>query len=315
MSTSGSGKAILAAFVANLGISVAKFVGFLVTGASSMLAESIHSLADTGNQALLLLGGRRAKRVADERHNFGYGRERYFYSFVVALVLFTLGAVFAVYEGVHKLQHPEDVKSPVVALIILGVAIVLEAFSLRTALHESAALRERHGMWHFVRTSKVPELPVVLLEDIGALAGLGIATVALTLAWKVDPVFDGVGSIVIGSLLGVIAVILAMEMKSLLIGESADPAVADHIREAIASSAEVEHLIHLRTEHIGPEQVLIATKVAYSPRLDVARLAEAIDATEAAIRASVPMQALIYIEPGLAEARQESSPGGGTSRH
>lgn len=302
MSAGGSSKAIIAAFLANLGIAIGKFVGFLITGASSMLAESIHSLADTGNQALLLIGGRRSKRAADDQHQFGYGRERYFYAFIVALVLFTLGAVFAVYEGIHKLEHPEPVSSPMVAVVILLVAMALEGFSLRTAVVEANRVRGDEGWIDFIRHSKTPELPVVLLEDTGAMIGLVVAFGALILAWRVDPVYDGVGTLIIGGLLGVIAVVLAVEMKSLLIGEAATPTEQKAIRLAIEASPDVRRVVHLRTEHVGPESILLAAKVAYDPALTVTDLASAIDRTEAAIRATVPAVGLIYIEPGLVEA-------------
>ncbi|MET0191670.1 MAG: cation transporter, partial [Pseudonocardia sediminis] len=222
MSASGGNKAIIAALLANAGIALAKFIGFLVTGASSMLAEAVHSVADTANQGLLLLGGRRARREATEEHPFGFGRDRYFYSFVVALMLFTLGAVFAIYEGIHKLEEPEPLTSPIVAVVILLVAIVLEGFSFRTAVTESRPLKGSRSWWRFIRQAKVPELPVVLLEDFGALIGLAFALggVGLTVLTD-DPVWDAVGTLCIGTLLGVIAVILVIEMKSLLIGEGA----------------------------------------------------------------------------------------------
>ncbi len=220
MATNGSTKAVVAALLANGAIAIAKFVGFLITGASSMLSEAIHSVADTGNQALLLLGGHNARRGADEDHPFGYGRERYFWSFVVAVVLFALGSLFAIYEGIHKIQHPEAIKSPAVALSILGLAVVLEGASLRTAVKESSTLRGSSSWWHFLRTSKVPELPVVLLEDTGAVLGLVVATGAITVSIITgNGVWDGIGSIFIGVVLGVIAVFLCIEMKSLLIGE------------------------------------------------------------------------------------------------
>jgi cation diffusion facilitator family transporter len=300
MSAEGSNRAILAAYAANLGIAVAKFIGFAITGASSMLAESIHSVADTGNQALLLVGGRRARRDADAEHPFGYGRERYFYGFVVALVLFTLGAVFAVYEGIHKLQHPEDLESPIVAILILLVAIGLEGFSLRTAVGEANHARGDDSWFAYIRHSKSPELPVVLLEDIGAMIGLGVAFVALLLTWAFDePTFDAVGTLIIGALLGVIAAVLAVEMKSLLIGEAALPGEQQAIRDAISSGSDVRELVHLRTEHVGPDEILVVAKVAYRNDLSVPELTAAIDATEVRIRSAVPSARLIYIEPGL----------------
>jgi cation diffusion facilitator family transporter len=300
VSAGGSKRAIIAAFLANLGIAIAKFVGFAITGASSMLSEGIHSVADTGNQGLLLLGGKRAERAADEAHPFGYGRERYFWSFVVAVVLFTLGSVFSIYEGIHKIQHPEDLESPIVAFVILGVAIVLEAFSFRTAVHESRPLKGDASWWQFLRTAKVPEFPVVLLEDVGALVGLVLALGAVSLTVVTgDPTYDGVGSILIGSLLGVIAIFLCIEMKSLLIGESASAVDRERIASSISGTEGVARLIHCRTEHIGPEEILVAAKVEFVPGLQVAELAEAVDRVEARIREAVPAARVIYLEPDL----------------
>lgn len=300
MATSGSRKAIVAAFLANLGVAAAKLVGFAVTGASSMLSEGIHSIADTGNQGLLLLGGRRASRAPDEDHPFGHGRERYFWSFVVALVLFTLGSVFAVYEGIHKIRHPEDLESPVVAVVILLIAIVLEGASLRTAARESATLKGGATWWRFLRGAKVPELPVVVLEDAGALIGLVIALIAIGCTVVTgDAVYDGVGSILIGALLGVIAVFLSVEMKSLLMGESASAADRRLIEEAVLGADDVVRLIHFRTEHVGPEDILVGAKVEFAADLDVTRLASAVDDVEARIRSAVPDVGVIYIEPDL----------------
>lgn len=308
MSSGGGAKAIVAAFVANLGIAVAKFAGFLLTGASSLLAESVHSLADTGNQGLLLLGRRRARRAPDEDHPFGYGRERFFWAFVVALVLFSLGSLFAVYEGIHKVRHPERIDGVGVALGLLLFAIVAESFSLRTAVAEASGIR-RGGSWlGFIRRAKNPELPVVLLEDVGALFGLVVAFVALLLAWKVDPIWDGIGTLVIGGLLGIIAVVLAIEMKSLLIGEAAAPDDVRRIIGAVESHELVNRLIHMKTEHLGPDEILVAAKVAFVPDLDVPALARAIDDTEARVRAEVPEARLIYIEPDLDRSRVGDAP-------
>jgi cation diffusion facilitator family transporter len=294
-------RAIIAAFFANLGIAVAKFIGFLITGASSMLAEAIHSVADTGNQALLLLGGRRARREPTELFQFGYGRERYFWSFVVALVLFSLGSLFAIYEGLHKLDHPEPVESPSVAYAILGIAILLEAFSLRTAVVESRVAKRSLTWPQFLRRAKTPELPVVLLEDIGAMAGLVIALGAITLSEATDnPNWDGYGTLTIGALLGVIATFLAIEMKGLLIGEAADPDVQARIRDAIEADADVQRLIHFRTQHLGPEELLVAGKVEFPPELSGTALADAVNRIETAVRAEVPIAEMIYIEPDIA---------------
>src|ERR687893_782189 len=230
MAASGGTRAIIAALLANAGIALAKFVGWLVTGSSSMLAEAVHSVADTSNQGLLLLGGKRAQRGATDEHPFGYGRDRYFYSFVVALLLFTLGSVFALYEGIHKLESHESLTSPIVAVVILVVAIGLETYSFRTAIVESRPLKGTGTWWQFIRQSKVPELPVVLLEDLGALVGLVLALLGVGLAVITgDPIFDALGTIAIGILLGVIAIILIIEMKSLLIGEGVTPPVLSRI--------------------------------------------------------------------------------------
>jgi cation diffusion facilitator family transporter len=309
VSTGGGAKAILAAFLANLGIAVAKFVGFVVTGSSSMLAESVHSLADTGNQGLLMLGGRRARRQPDPTHPFGYGRERFFWAFVVALVLFSMGSLFALYEGVEKVRHPHRLESPVVAIVILVVAIGLEGSSLRTALSEIRGGGPLPPLWRYVRTTKNPELPAVLLEDTAAITGLVAALAATVLAWKVDPVWDGVGTLVIAALLAVIAAVLAVEMKSLLIGEAASPADLQAIRDAVASADTVDRLIHLRTEHIGPEAILLAVKIAFHPELSIAQLSAAIDDVEARVRAAVPAVGLIYVEPDLFRGETPDEPG------
>jgi len=300
MSASGGTRAVIAAFAANLGIAIAKFIGFALTGASSMLSEAIHSVADTGNQGLLLLGGKRSRREADEDHPFGYARERYFWAFVVAVVLFTLGSAFAVYEGVHKIQHPEPITNAAVAIVILGVAILLEGYSFRTAVVESNRIRGTRGWWQFLRTAKAPELPVVLLEDTGALLGLAVALVAVLASIATgNGVYDGIGSVVIGLILGVIAVFLCIEMKSLLIGESASAEDRDRIRKAIEATDGVQRLIHERTEHLGPDDVLVAVKVAFDDAMSVAELAAAIDRVEANVRAEVPTVGPMYVEPDL----------------
>ena len=295
----GSRRAIVAAFLANLGIAIAKFVGFAITGAASLLAEALHSVADTGNQALLFLGGARARRRPTPEHPFGYGRERYFWAFVVALMLFSLGGLFAVYEGIDKLLHPHQLESVAIALAVLGVAIVLESLSFRTAFVEAAAVKGEESWWRFIRRSKSPELPVVLLEDTGALLGLGLAFVGVSLAEVTgNPRWDAVGSIGIGILLVVIAIVLAAEMKSLLIGESATAQTESAIRAAIMDGPEVRRIIHLRTLHLGPDELLVAAKVELdSP--SVPDLTRAIDTVEARIRAAVPIARLIYLEPDV----------------
>jgi cation diffusion facilitator family transporter len=303
----GSRRAIVAALIANLGIAIAKFGAAVVTGSASMLAESIHSVADTGNQGLLFLGGHRARRPADSEHPFGYGAERYFWAFVVALVLFTLGALFSLYEGIEKLTNPHELESPTVAFVVLGIAIVLESLSLRTAARESLPHKGDVGWIHFIRHTKNPELPVVLLEDTGALAGLALAVTGLGLAVATDePRFDAIGSIAIGLLLGVIAVVLAVEMKSLLIGESAGASTRAAIEAAMRDAPEVRSIIHTRTLQLGPEEVLVAAKLDFHAG-STAELAPAIDSVEAQIRAAAPEARLIYLEPDLDRSRSTSS--------
>lgn len=300
MSTAGSTRAILAALAANAGIAIAKFVGFLVTGSSSMLAESVHSVADTSNQGLLLFGQRQARKQADDLHQFGFGRSRYFYSFVVALVLFSLGAIFAVYEGYHKISHPVPLSSPNVAIAILAVAIILELFSFRTAIIESRPLKGSSSWWQFIRRSRNPELPVVLLEDAGALIGLVLALCGVGLTMLTgEPVWDGVGTVSIGVLLGVIAVVLMTETHSLLIGEGATGDECQAIQAALEQTAHVQRVIHLRTQYLGPEEMLVAAKIALAPKADLVTVAGAIDAAEAAVRAAVPAARVIYLEPDL----------------
>jgi cation diffusion facilitator family transporter len=303
MSTAGSTRAIVAALLANAGIAVAKFVGFIITGSSSMLAESVHSVADTSNQGLLLFGQREARKEADDLHPFGYGRSRYFYSFVVALVLFTLGSVFALYEGYHKITHPEDLTSPLVAIVILVVAIGLESYSFRTAAVESRPLKGSGSWWHFIRTSRNPELPVVLLEDTGALIGLALALGGVGLSMlSGEPVWDGIGTAAIGVLLGIIAVILMVEMHSLLIGEGATSQEDKAIRAALEQTANVDRLIHIRTQYLGPDELLVGAKIALAADTDLATVAATIDAAESAVRAAVPAARVIYLEPDLDRA-------------
>ena len=299
MSAGGGTKAILAALGANAGIAVAKFVGFAFTGSSSMLAEAVHSVADTSNQGLLLLGHKTSQRAATKEHPFGFGRDRYFYSFIVALMLFTLGSAFALYEGFHKIQHPEPLTTPIVAVLILVVAIGLEGYSFRTAIAESKKIKGDVTWWGFIRQSRTPELPVVLLEDAGALLGLVFALIGVGLAVLTgNPVWDGIGTAMIGLLLGVIAVILIVEMKSLLIGEGAtDTDLATIIDELAAGK--IQRVIHIRTQYLGPDELLVAAKLALSPGLEMDEIAQAIDDAEARVRAKIPAARLIYLEPDL----------------
>ncbi len=300
MSAGGGTKAVVAALGANLAIAAAKFVGFAVTGSSAMAAEAVHSVADSGNQVLLLVGGRRARRDADERHPFGHGRDRYFYAFVVALVLFSLGGVFAIVEGIEKIRHPHHLESAGVAVGILVFAIVAESFSFRTAIHETRPIKGDESWWGFIRHAKTPELPVVLLEDLAALVGLVLALAGVGLSVVTDdPVWDGVGSLAIGVLLVAVAVILGIETKSLLVGESATRAAVDAIKQALVDGSDVTRVIHLKTMHLGPEELLVAAKIAVSPTLGLPEVARAIDAAEARVRAVEPIARQMYLEPDL----------------
>jgi cation diffusion facilitator family transporter len=301
VSAASGTRAIIAALAANLGIAATKFVAFALTGSSSMLAESIHSVADSGNQALLLVGGKRARREATPEHPFGFGRERYIYAFIVSIVLFSVGGLFALYEGYHKLQHPEPIESwQWVPIAVLIIAIALESFSFRTAIHESNKLRGRSTWVQFVRRSRVPELPVVLLEDFAALIGLVFAFfgVVLTLITH-NGVWDGVGTVLIGLLLVGVAFILAIETKSLLIGESATMEDLKKIEAALVDGTSIERIIHMKTMHLGPEELLVAVKVGVSQSATAGEIATAIDAAEARVREAVPIAQMIYIEPDI----------------
>ncbi|GAB3685188.1 cation diffusion facilitator family transporter [Angustibacter aerolatus] len=300
MSASGGNKAVIAALGANLGIAVVKFIAFALTRSSSMLAEAIHSLADSGNQLLLLLGGKRAKRGATPLHPFGYGRERYVYGFVVSIVLFSVGGLFALYEGYHKWHDPHPIESwQWVPVVVLVAAIGLEGFSFRTAIREANHARGDRSLPQFVRTAKAPELPVVLLEDFAALLGLVFALfgVVMTLATD-DGHWDAVGTGLIGVLLVLVAAVLAVEMKSLLLGESATP---DHVRaiEAALVGDGVGSVIHMRTMHLGPDELLVAAKIAVDGADTAAYVAQAIDAAEQRVRAAVPIARVIYLEPDV----------------
>ncbi|MFC4495942.1 cation diffusion facilitator family transporter [Streptomyces ovatisporus] len=307
MSASGGSKAIIAALGANLAIAVGKFVAFIFSGSSSMLAEGVHSLADSGNQALLLLGGKKAKREASEEHPFGYGRERYIYGFLVSIVLFTIGGVFALYEGYEKIQHPHELDDWYWPVGVLVFAIIAETLSFRTAIKESNEVRGELSWSQFVRRAKAPELPIVLLEDLGALVGLILALFGVGAAIVTgDGVWDGIGTLCIGVLLVVIAIVLAAETKSLLLGEAADPNEREKIRTALVDGETVTRIIHMRTLHLGPEELLVAAKIAVQHDDTAADVARAIDAAEERIRASVPSARVIYLEPDV--YRPESAP-------
>ncbi|MGW7824976.1 cation diffusion facilitator family transporter [Streptomyces puniciscabiei] len=318
MSASGGTRAIVAALGANLAIAASKFVAFAFSGSSSMLAEGVHSLADSGNQFLLLIGGKKAERQATPQHPFGYGRERFIYAFLVSIVLFSIGGMFAIYEGFEKISHPHELKDWYWPVGVLGFAVIAEGFSFRTAIKESNELRGRLSWAQFIRRAKAPELPVVLLEDFGALIGLVLALLGVGLAVLTgNGVWDGVGTVCIGVLLVCIALVLAAETKSLLLGEAAGLDVIKKIEEATVDGDTVTGVIHMRTLHLGPEELLIAAKIAVQHDDTAAEIAHAINAAEARIRAAVPIARVIYLEPDIyseAEAAKgpdpEATPGG-----
>ncbi|MFE1552860.1 cation diffusion facilitator family transporter [Streptomyces sp. NPDC058718] len=300
MSASGGTKAIVAALAANLAIAVAKFVAFLFSGSSSMLAESVHSLADSGNQGLLLLGGKKAQREATPQHPFGYGRERYIYAFLVSIVLFSVGGMFAIYEGYEKIKDPHAIEAWYWPVGVLVFAIIAESFSFRTAIKESNEIRGGLSWTEFVRRAKAPELPVVLLEDLGALVGLVLALAGVGLALGTgNGVWDGIGTLCIGILLILIAIVLAAETKSLLLGESAGIDDVKKIEAAVVDGDTVTRLIHMRTLHLGPEELLVAAKIAVRHDDSATEVANAINAAEERIRVAVPIARVIYLEPDI----------------
>jgi cation diffusion facilitator family transporter len=300
VSTEGGTKAVIAAMVANGGIAVTKFLAFAATGSSSMLSEAIHSVADTFNQGLLLLGGKRALRAPDVVHQFGYGRTRYVYSFMVAIIIFLLGGLFSLYEGWHKWHFPEELTKVWIAYAVLLISIGLESYSLRTALREANKSRGSRSLRQYVRDARQPELPVVLLEDTGALVGLCFALFGITMAEVTgDPRWDGLGAMAIGVLLVIIAVFLAFEMASMLVGESALPEQEEAIRAAVEGQSGVDSIIHMRTLHTGPDELLVGMKVAVPPGTTSEAIATTIDSAEVRIRDAVPTARWIYVEPDI----------------
>lgn len=297
MSTSGGTKAVVAALLANSGIAVTKFIAWAFSGSSAMLAEAVHSVADAGNQLLLLVGGRQARRQADAEHPFGYGRERYVYAFLVAIVLFSVGGLFSLNEGINKLRDPHPLDVPWLPIVVLVAAIIMESLSLRVAVKESNRARGSHGWVAFVRRAKQPELPVILLEDIAALVGLVFALLGVGLTVLTgNPVFDAIGTLFIGGLLIVIAIILGIETKSLLVGEGANPEVLALIRSALEGHELVDRVIHMKTLYLGPDELLVAAKVAFPGEARTDVVASAVDSIETALRAAVPQAHMVYIE-------------------
>ena len=301
MSTEGSSKAIAAALAANIGIALTKFVAAAVSGSASMFAEAIHSLADSGNQLLLIVGGKRSRREATDAHPFGYGRSRYIYAFMVSIVLFTIGGLFSIAEGLSKLQEPHALEAAWLPLSVLGVSILLESFSLRTALREAKHVRGNQSLMQFIRHAKSPELPIVMLEDMAALVGLvlAFAGVGLTVLTG-DPIFDAIGTLAIGALLLAVAVILGAETSSLLIGEGATACDTAKIREALAGADGVQSIIHMKTLYLGPDELMLAAKIGVDASASAQQIAQVIDGAEVAIRAVVPATRVIYLEPDIA---------------
>ena len=300
MSTEGGTKAVIAALLANSGIAVSKFVTFVITGSTSMLSEAIHSVADALNQVLLLIGGKRSKRVADDKYQFGYGRVRYVYGFMVAIVLFMVGGIYSLYEGWHKWNHPEPVDNHWIAIGVLTIAIILESLSFRTAILETNKVRGKRSFAKFVRDARQPELPVILLEDFGALLGLVFAMFGVSFAvFTGDGRWDGMGAMAIGTLLIIIAIILIREMSAMLVGEGALPEEYDAVKAALESAPLVERVIHLRTLHVGPDALLVGAKIAIT-RCDTAQeIAEGIDEAERLLRLAVPSAQYVFLEPDL----------------
>jgi cation diffusion facilitator family transporter len=300
VSSSGGGRAIVAAMAANLGIALVKLVAALFSGSAAMLAEAVHSFADTINQVLLLIGGRRSRKAADQEHPFGYGRERFLFAFIVSIVLFSVGGAYSVYEGVDKLIHPHELENWWLPIVVIVISIGLEAFSFRTARRESLPFKGTGSWVAFVRRAKAPELPIVLFEDSAALVGLTFALLGVGLtALTGNPVFDALGTLFIGALLVVVAIVLGSVTQSLLIGEGAEPDVVERIRDAFTRHPQTEALIHLRTLYLGPDEMLVAAKVAFPKATRLVDVATAIDQMEADIRAEVPVARVIYIEPDV----------------
>jgi len=300
MSTEGGTKAVVAALLANTGIAISKFVAFAITGSTSMLSEAIHSVADSLNQVLLLVGGKRSRRVADDQYQFGYGRIRYIYGFMVAIVLFMVGGIYSLYEGWHKWSHPEPVTDYWIAIGVLTIAIILETFSFRTAIIEANKVRGKRSFAKFVRDARQPELPVILLEDFGALIGLVFALIGVGAAVVTgDGRWDGMGAMAIGSLLIVIAVILVREMAGMLIGEGALPEEHAAVKAVLESAPLIERVIHLRTLHVGPDALLVGAKIAITQFQTAEDIARGIDEAERLLRIEVPSAKYVFLEPDL----------------
>lgn len=300
MSAQGGNRAIIAALLANVGIAITKFIAWAISGSSSMLAEGVHSLADSGNQLLLLLGGRKAKRAPDSEHPFGYGRERYVYAFIVAIVLFSVGGLFSVWEGISKIRDPHSLEQWWLPLVVLAIAIVLESFSMRTAIRESRPHKGNASWMSFIRRSKAPELPVILLEDAAALFGLIIAFCGVGLtALTGNALFDAISTVCIGLLLIAVAVLVGFEMKSLLVGEGANDDDLTKIEAALLNAKDIDRLIHMKTLYVGPEELMVGAKISLSASMTMHEVSAVVNLAEKRIREAVPAARIIYIEPDV----------------
>ena len=299
-------RAIIAALLANIGIAITKFIAAAFSGSASMFAEGIHSVADSGNQILLIIGGKRAKRAATAAHPFGYGRSRYIYAFMVSIVLFSVGGLFSIMEGLNKLQHPHELEMVWLPLVVLGAAIIMESLSLRTAVKESNHVRGNKSWVQFIRHAKSPELPVILLEDLAALIGLVLAFggVGLTVVTH-DPIWDAIGTLAIGGLLVLVAIVLGLETSSLLVGEGATAEDTGKIRKALKNTDGVESVIHMKTLYLGPDELMVGAKIAVAEKATGKQIAKIIDSAEENMRAAVPAARVIYLEPDIQRATAE----------
>jgi cation diffusion facilitator family transporter len=298
-SHSGTARAILYAFLANGGIAVAKSVVAWITGSGSMLAEAIHSYADTGNQVLLFIGLKQSRRAPDAEHPLGYGKLSYFWSFMVALMLFTLGGLFSIYEGVHKLQHPEPLSRIWLAILVLVIAIVLESFSLAGCIREINVIRAKRPFRAWLRDTRNSELVVVLGEDIGALLGLVLALLFVSLAALTgDAAYDAIGSMCIGVVLLVISAFLTLRIRSLLVGRSADPIIQDVIDRIIAEDDDIEHVFNAITLQLGPD-TLLAAKIKLASGIDIDTAVAHINELERRLKEQVPGLKWCFIEPDV----------------
>jgi cation diffusion facilitator family transporter len=309
MSTEGSMRAIIAALLANIGIAITKFIAAAFSGSASMFAEGIHSVADSGNQILLIIGGKRAKRAATAAHPFGYGRSRYIYAFMVSIVLFSVGGMFSILEGIEKLQHPHELEMVWLPLVVLGAAIIMESLSLRTAVKESNHVRGNKSWVQFIRHAKSPELPVILLEDLAALIGLVLAFggVGLTVVTG-DAIWDAIGTLAIGGLLVLVAIVLGLETSSLLVGEGATAEDTGKIRKALKETDGVESIIHMKTLYLGPDELMVGAKIAVGEKATGKQIAKVIDAAEENVRTAVPAARVIYLEPDIAREPAAAKP-------